>query len=120
MIINVDPNQHHVPKGANKGRIMEACGIIPMFAAEAYLKGAVTAQEVYDSMVESYGFGDMSSTDWGTVDPTGVYKSSYEEDPDMEPLVELSYPDNPVKVYIYQYAITAVVDKDTTIITRMD
>lgn len=120
MIISVDPNKYHVPIGATMDRLVQACGIIPAFAAEAYVKGHETAQDVYGAMVEAYGFGDMSSTDWGTVDPTGVYKSTYDEDPDMQPLVELSSPDNPVKVYIYQYAIVAVVDKDTTIITRMD
>lgn len=120
MIISVDPNEYHIPKGATKVRLVRACGIIPAFAAEAYAKGNETAQDVYDAMVERYGFGDMSSTKWGTVDPTGVYKSAYDEDPDMQPLVELRFPENPVKVYIYQYAIVAVVDEDTTIISRMD
>ena len=119
MLINVDPNEYHIPKGAKQGRLVEACGIIPMFAHEAYLKGAVTAQEVYDSMVESYGMGDWASPNWGTVDAKGVYKSTHAEDPDLYPLVSLEYP-GAAKVYIYQYAIMAVVDPQQTIISRMD
>lgn len=118
MIISIDPTKSFA--GANKDRILDACGLIPMFVVDAFSAGKATTKDVYGSMVESYGFGDMSSTDWGTVEPDGTYVSSYDEDEDLKPLIELSFPENPVKVYVYQYAIVAVVDPDNTIISRMD
>jgi len=120
MIVEIDPLNVHLPKGASSKRIVDACGILPMFYTEAMVKGLETAQEVYDDMVKTYGFGDYGSASWGTVSPDGTYVSSYEEDPDMAPLLKLTWPDNPVECLIYEHAILAVRDEDKTIITRMD
>ena len=120
MIAEIDPLNVHLEKGATAKRIVEACGILPMFYTEACVKGLVTAQEVYDDMVKTYGFGDFSGPSWGTVSPDGTYVSSFEEDPDMQPLMKCTWPDSPVELLIYQNAILAVRDADTSIITRMD
>ena len=121
MIAEIDPLNVHMPKGASAKKIVGAVGILPMFYTEACVKGLDTAHEVYEDMVKTYGFGDYSGPSWGTVKDDGTYVSSFEEDPDMAPLMKCSWPDNPVVMYIYQHAILAVVDGfETPIITRMD
>ena len=117
MMVSIDPNKAF--KGAKKDRLIEACGLIPYFFLAAKEQGAKTAKEAYAVMVSEYGFGDYSSTSWGTVDSKGTYVSAYDEDPDMEPLMSMTILDGPT-LYVYQYAIMAVVDSNDTIITRMD
>jgi hypothetical protein len=110
----VDPTSHF--KGVPQSRLVEALGIVPSFVAYAAVEAPeVTARAVLDAMAEAYGFymGDMEG---GTVDAEGVYQ--YPDDPPLYPLVRWKLDD--VTVYMYQYAIVAVQDKDTTIVTRMD
>ena len=117
MIVSVDPTGKY--EGVSKGKLVDACGLIPIFAVDAFVQRKDTAQAFYDVMVESYGFGDWSSAGWGTVGPEGVLKSD-QGDPDMSPLLELSFPESGIKVYVYQSAIMAVVGPDETIVSRMD
>lgn len=117
MMVTIDKNKAF--EGAKKDRLIEACGLIPYFFVAAKEQGAKTAEEAYQTMVDEYGFGDYSGTNWGTVDPKGTYVSAYDEDPDMEPLMSMSILDGPT-LHIYQSAILAVVDANKTIISRMD
>jgi hypothetical protein len=112
--VKVDPTSHF--KGVPQARLLGALGIVPSFVAyAANVAPETTARAMMDAMGEAYGFymGDMEG---GTVDAEGVY--SYPEDEPLYPLVRWKLDD--VTVYMYQYAIVAVQDKDTTIITRMD
>ena len=118
MMVTVDPLKAYTD--APKDRLIAACGILPQFFAEAVMQGNDTAESVYKAMVAIYGFGDYSGTSWGTVSDEGVYKSSYDEDPDMSPLLLCEWPDSEVKMYCYEHAILAVVDDEKQIITRMD
>ena len=118
MMVTVDPLKKY--EDAKQGKLVAATGILPQFYMEAMVRGNDTARDVYEAMVDIYGYGDYSGPSWGTVSPTGVYKSSYEEDPDMYPLVLCEWPDNDVRLWVYQHAILAVQDPEETIITRMD
>jgi len=117
MMVTLDPNKAY-PE-AKKGDLVEACGIIPQFFFAAAVENKKTAKEAYETMVSEYGFGDWSSTSWGTIDPKGTYVSSSEGDQDLEPYMELVMLDGPT-LYIYPHAILAVVDSNDTIISRMD
>ena len=115
MIVSVDPNGHFKASGAKMDRLVEACGLLPLFAAQCYGEGLKDPEAFQKQMVSIYGFGDYRMD--GTVDSEGVY--NYPEDPPLHPLVALSYPENPIEVLIYQYAILAVKGPDETIISRM-
>lgn len=117
-MVIVDPNGKY-PKGT-QGLLVEACGILPVFFVEATSKGLKDIGEVYEDMVEQYGFGDSSGFKWGTVDDKGVYKSAYEEDPELNPYITMSIPDG-LTFHIYPNSIVGLVDpKGETIISRMD
>lgn len=107
-------------KGASLERIGQAQGLIPEFVLYAVQRGAESAQEVWDAMVEAYGFGDFSGPEWGTIDAEGVYHSKYDEDPDLHPLVRYDLQGDRVSVYLYNYGIVSVVSTEQTIIGRMD
>ena len=112
---HLDPTNHH--EGVPDSRLIEALGIVPSFVAYAAVEHTeATARAILDAMAEAYGFymGDMEG---GTVDAEGVYQ--YPDDPPLYPLVRWKLDDD-VTVYMYQFAIVAVQDKDNTIITRMD
>jgi len=118
MMVTVDPLKKY--KEAKANRLVEACGIIPLFYKDAIeMDTESPASEVYSKMVDLYGFGDYQSVDWGTVSPEGLYESAH-DDPDLAPLLRLDHPDSEVVCYIYQYAIMAVRDKNETILSRMD
>jgi len=96
--------------GATPDRIIEACGIIPDFFAEACLpEGPRTLQQVADDMEAGYGFGGFCYPLGGAVSPQGVY--SYPEDPDLYPLVRYRF--GAFECYVYPYAITAIRDVRT-------
>ena len=112
--VKVDPTGQY--KKVPKQRLVDALGIVPSFVSYAAVEAPeATARAVLDAMAEAYGFymGDMEG---GTVDAEGVYQ--YPDDPPLYPLVRWTL-DN-VTVYMYQFAIVAVQDEDTTIVTRMD
>jgi hypothetical protein len=116
----IDPTGHFESKGVEKGRLVEACGLIPGFVAFAERMEAETAREVYDYMVKEYGFGgfEWSEEEHHVDTGTGVY--SYPDDPDLYPLVLLEVDGCDVDVYIYQHAIVSIVGDDETIVCRMD
>ena len=119
MMVTLDPMKKF--EDVKKDRLVAACGLLPAFFADAMDRSTEdTAESVYKAVVEVYGFGDYSSANWGTVTPEGAYVSAYDDDPDMYPLLLLEYPDSPVQMLIYQSAILAVRDGETTILSRMD
>jgi len=121
MMVTLDPNMAY--EKAPRGKLIEACGLLPNFFIDSLTKvayeGGEGAQAVYDEMVTLYGFGDYSGPSWGTVSPSGSYVSSYEEDEDLEPYLMMESLEG-VKMYVYPNAILAVMDSETTILTRMD
>lgn len=115
MKVSVDPNSAFTR--APQGRLVEACGIIPDFFIHAIREGADgTAREALKAMNDVYGF-PVSPMPGGEVDQYGTYR--FPEDPPLEPLMKLEAPGG-VTLYIYQYAIVALVDPEETIVTRMD
>ena len=116
MMVTIDPLDKF--ENIDNHKLFEACGLIPLFAADAYMDKHDTAEAVYKAMTASYGFGEYRFEGEGSVTGGGTYQ--YPEDPDLHPLVLLQSPENPVEVFIYQHAILAIRDGDTTIIGRMD
>ena len=100
----------------------EACGLIPEFFARAVAEGADTFDRVCDAMQELYGFGCR----WdfgGSITAEGVYQSSFDEDPDLEPLGKwTSNTGERYDLFVYPYSICAVRNPRTgeTKISRMD
>ena len=84
--------------------------------------GEETGERVGESMQELYGFGCR----WdfgGSITAEGVYQSSFDEDPDLEPLGRwTSNTGERYDLFVYPYSICAVRDPSTgeTKITRMD
>lgn len=106
--------------GANSEKLLAACGVIPSIFSEAAMgPDTEDAPSMYKRAVEVYSFGDYSSVQWGTVTPEGVYVSSHDEDPDLNPMVVFYWPFG-VEVLVYPHAIIAVRDEENTIISRMD
>ena len=107
----------------------QACGLIPFFWMDALLNQADTAEDVMDSMVESYGFGRMEFKGC-MVAEDGTYVSEFEEDPDLAPYLKLGAVftdedtgecENVVECWVYPYGILAVRDLTTPpTIVRMD
>ena len=96
-------------------RLLEACGIIPMFFYTAIQEGPETAKELHRAMCREYGFGDHV-WEGSEVTETGTLKC--QEDPDLEPY--MSMVNGPLSLYIYQYGIIGVTGPDGTIVSRMD
>ncbi len=105
--------ESHVPLAY----IQEMLGLIPFFATVAEAD-AENAAEFKKAMEAEYGF-PLATVD-GTVDEQGIFKSKYEEDPELIPLAKMDTPH--VTLYQYQYAIVAFVNKDGSpqFVTRMD
>lgn len=119
MMVTIDPTNHYPPN--RQGPLIEACGLIPIFFCKAIasLSEKATAREVYEAMVEMYGYGDYHTTKWGHCTKEGIYKSSYPEDPDLYPYIEMRLPDG-LGLFVYPHALLAVVDTKETILSRMD
>jgi hypothetical protein len=121
MEITIDPLKGY--DGVKPTKLFEATGLIPYFVQEAALSkdGNTTAKEVMDIMNEAYGFGmgDYNMLEnGGEVDDDGRYQ--YPEDPELVPLVQFEL-DTGVKVWVYQYALVAVVDPEGgQIMVRID
>jgi len=113
--IEIDPNGKFLT--VEMSRVIGAAGLLPYFALEAFeLLPEGGTEEVYQMLVSIYGMGDYRMPKGGTVSPEGVYNAP--EDPPLDPIVSVSGLNT--TVYIYQYAIIAVVDKNDTIVSRMD
>jgi hypothetical protein len=107
---------------ARPADILEACGLIPDFFAEACVSLApasavwgpdiVTLEDLAGAMDNLYGFGGFGSYPYGgTVASDGTYISEYGEDPDMAPLCRFGY--GGFFCFVYQYGITAIRDNTT-------
>lgn len=129
MMVTVDPLRKF--KTVPKQRLVEACGVIPLFYAESVhdLTEKASAKGIFKSMMDIYGFGfgDGKEDFWGTVKEDGVMVAKEPDDPedgpadpDMFPYMSCKYPDSGVELLIYPYSITVVRDTDDTFITRMD
>ena len=125
MKIKLDPTGHHNRKSTTdaqredvRRKLVMALGIVPVFVDDAYKAAGedATVEEMHKGTTGAYQWyiGDMEG---GTINDEGVYQ--YPEDPDLHPLVEWSL-DSGTKVYMYQYAIVAFTDGETTKVTRMD
>ena len=95
----------------------DLAGVIPMFFGEAanadgreYITDpAYLLQFVADGMDKAYGMGGFQTNAWsknGVIDPAGVYRSGYDDDPAMHPIVKLQTDD--VECFIYDCAIVAI------------
>lgn len=118
MITSIDPTNSFTD--AKPTRLLEACGLIPYFFAEAAVSKPKTAKEAFDIVMEAYGWGfGQDGSGWGTVDEKGMYVSSFEDDEDMAPLLSIEMAQG-ITGYIYQYGITAIKGPDSTFIARID
>jgi hypothetical protein len=112
-----DPDLNQVPPA----RLLEACGIIPDFFAEACVTAedenpdTLTLQHIADGMDRAYQFGGFGYPWPGTLDADGVYRSQYDEDPPMSPLVRFSFNSGArvFECFVYECAITAIRERGT-------
>lgn len=103
---------------AQPARLLEACGIIPDFFAEACITAetenpeGVNLDAIADAMDRVYQMGGFQYPLGGDIDADGVYRSQYAEDPDMSPLVRFAYAvtmgGQAFECFVYQYGITAI------------
>jgi hypothetical protein len=115
--VEIDPTGDF--KGIKPSRLLEATGLLPMFAADVAMSTPESVQEAFDMLMECYGFGmGQDGSGWGTVDDKGMYVSEH-DDPDMAPMVKFGLTDE-IDFLVYQYAICAVTDGTTTLMMRMD
>ena len=107
----------HIPQA----RLVAACGLLPQILTDAVGEDPEDTKALYEAAVKLYGYGDYSKAfAGGTVDDAGIYRSEFEEDPPMHPLL-MGITGKGQDIYLYQYAMVAIVGRDgTTIITRMD
>jgi len=112
--------------------LIEACGIIPDFFAEACITAesenpdGVSIEAIADAMDNVYQFGGFQYPFGGDVDADGVYRSQYAEDPPLSPLVRFAYAvtmgGQDFECFVYQYGITAIRERgsDTAKVARFD
>ena len=106
-------------EGIKDEKLMEACGLLPYFAAEVHLQEPESVQEAFRDLMDVYQMGyGQDGSGWGTVEAM-VYKSEHKEDPDMDPLMVFHLTED-IDFLVYQYAICAVTDGETTLMMRMD
>ena len=99
-------------------QLLEACGIIPDFFAEACITAetenpaGVNPDGIEDAMDNVYQSGGFQYPLAGDLDADGVYRSQYADDPDMSPLVRFAYAvtmgGQAFECFVYQYGITAI------------
>ena len=112
-----DPYLNQVPPP----RLLEACGIIPDFFAEACVTAedenpeGFTLRDVADGMDRVYQFGGFGYPWPGSLDADGVYRSQYDEDPPMSPLVRFSFNSGArvFECFVYEAGITAIRERGT-------
>jgi len=116
----------HVTLKFNPEYDLQYCGesaglIVPWFVEitglidenEPELSGTEELIElIAKSMDDTYGFGGFGVYPMsGNVMLSGVYRADNDEDPPLDPLVQGIYEN--VHLYVYPYAITALVDTNT-------
>jgi hypothetical protein len=128
-----NPAESPAVETLNKDYLVEACGLIPDFFADACLllgsffelidfKNTESTQldHIADTMNTIYGSGGFGPAFGGSIDDDGCYVSKYSEDEPMPPFVRFRY-DHYV-CYVYDCAITVLFDLKTrqTIFGRFD
>jgi len=125
----INPTKSDKLKNAKPSNIVEACGLIPDFFAEACLEWVdrdsdLTLEAIADNMDQIYGFGGFAYPYDGTVSDEGMYISKHEEDDPLPPLARYVFEGNtPIfECFVYEYAITAIRDTSTgkTKVARFD
>ena len=112
--------------------LLEACGLIPDFFAEACITAetenpdSVTLEAIADGMDRCYQFGGFQFPFGGDIDADGVYHSQYAEDDDLPPLVRFAYAATmggpSFECFVYRYGITAIRERgsDAVKVARFD
>lgn len=102
------------------GKVFECMGLIPYFVAELAMTADVETLEEARGILEScYGF----PFDWNSFDTEGVQLSeegvySYPDDPDLKPYAKFEVEHG--VIYVYPYAMVALVYPDGRFMGRMD
>ena len=114
----INPGKSKDFKNARAIDMMEACGIIPEFFAEACLQleyddsTELNLDNIAAAMDNIYQCGGFQYAMKGTVSEDGSYISSYEDDYDMPAICRFGY-EGRYLLYVYDSAITALVDNVT-------
>ena len=110
----IDPTGFFTKQGAERDRILEACGAIP-----AWIVHGDQSLGFQERVTKEYGYPVSQSTG-GTIDPDGTYH--YPEDPPLYPLISIQ--DGGEFCYQYEHSMVAFIsfkdNKQTVYVTRMD
>ena len=106
---------------AGESFLQEAAGIIPHFFATALERAHVreeapTLDRIADYMTDVYGFGGFAYPMGGELTEDGVYQ--YAGEPELAPIATIS--GEGLRLYIYEYGITALTDGERTVTGRFD
>ena len=102
-----DPTGHFGDEGVPPERLLQALGVLPLWAIEACILDA----DIKDHMAKRYQFG-IYETKGGVITPEGVFK--YPEDPLKYPYAKLTHKEN--IVWFYDNACLSI----NGYMTRMD
>jgi len=106
---------------AKPSALVEACGLIPDFFADACITLALGVEgstqsaldDIADRMDAVYGCGGFGSYPFdGTLSSDGTYVSPHEDDADLPPLCRFGFKGT-FHCFVYQYGITAIRDNTT-------
>ena len=90
--------------------LIEACGIIPEFFAQACLSAdPLTLDEIANQMDEAYSFGGFRYSFGGNITLSGVYQSEHPTDDDLPPLARFIF--DRFECFVYQYGIVGIRDR---------
>ena len=94
------------------GHLIEACGMIPEFFAQACLSAdPLTLDEIANQMDEAYSFGGFRYPLGGDITVSGLYQSEHETDEDLPPLARFIF--DRFECFVYQYGIVGIRDRAT-------
>ena len=99
--LTFDPTKYW--SGLSKNEIIRTCWSLPLWAANPFLL-STPLQQAFEAQ---YPF-PMPPIENGTITSTGIFQ--YPGDPDLYPLIKLER--GPETLYIYKYAIIAIVKAD--------
>ena len=92
--------------------LIEACGIIPEFFAQACLSAdPLTLDEIANQMDEAYSFGGFRYSFGGNITLSGVYQSEHPTDDDLPPLARFIF--DRFECFVYQYGIVGIRDRES-------
>ena len=92
--------------------LIEACGIIPEFFAQACLSAdPLTLDEIANQMDEAYSFGGFRYSFGGDITLSGVYQSEHPTDDDLPPLARFIF--DRFECFVYQYGIVGIRDRES-------